>query len=309
MSSRVFFLLYPGGTRKFTDTSKIEAMWIGLSCTGNRRFTSAGARRRRPASMEEKIVIGRPKEAEEPPKRRRTPWFWWILANATAACLAVLTWAGCLYVFNQPEKPENYRILERIGRPPELEAFTALDAPEGAPADPPALYRKFLALDARQRARLNPRLLRNYLENFERPEFNTYVEGRFRIRKVRALTENDLFHPGLAVRIRAEVENKKSRRTKPYPVWIDILLPTRDLKTAATQLKPGDTLILKKAPNCVAVLHVDRFTLDEEPQILLTATPVAYGEFTDGKKNRRFSIAPPERIRPDAEFPVFPTEE
>jgi len=256
--------------------------------------------------MEDKIIIGRPKEAPAPP-RRRPPWFWWILANVTAACLAVLAWAVCLHVFTQPEKPENYRILERIGRPPELEAFTSLNAPEGAEADPRMLYRKFLALDEHQRALLNPRLLRNYLTNFEQPQLNTYVKGEFRIRQVRPLTAKDLFHPGFAVRARAEIHNEKSRTPSPYPVWVDFLFPTAD-PAAAGQFAPGKRLAAKIIPNCIAVLRVDHFTLDEQPQVLLTAAPIAYGDYTD-KDGRRFPVAPPARFRPGAPLPAFPPPE
>ena len=255
--------------------------------------------------MEDKIIIGRQKDAPEPP-RRKPLWFWWTLANVAAACLAVLTWAVCLHVFNQPENPENYRILERIGRTPELKPFTALDAPQGAAAAPRTLYRKFVALDEHQRARLNPRLLRNYLENFEQPLLNTYIEGEFRILKVRPLTGKDLFHPGLAVRARAEIRNKKSKKPVPYPVWVDFLFPTAD-PAAARQFAPGKRLAVKKIPNCIAVLHIDHFTLDEEPQILLAAAPIAYGDYT-GNHGLRFPIAPPARIRPGAKFPVFPVE-
>ncbi len=256
--------------------------------------------------MDEKIIIGQTREPPPPP-RKPPSWFWWTLVNVTVLCLAVLTWAACLYVFNQPEKPENHRILERISRPPELNAFTALDAPAGALADPRSLYRKFLALDDPQRALLNPRLLRNYLTNFEQTLLNTYIEGEFRIREVRTLTGKDLFHPGIAVRAQAEVNNEKSRRPATYPVWIDFLFPTSD-SGASGQFTPGGRLVVKKIPNCVAVLRVDRFLLEEDPQILLTAIPIAYGDYTDEDK-RHFPVAPPARVRPDAPLPVFPPPE
>lgn len=250
------------------------------------------------------LIIDRPRRREEPPPRPRRPsWFWWTLGNLTALCFAVLAWVGCLFVFSHPEVPRNYRLLERFGRPPQLRPYTALDAPAGTPADPRSLYRKFLPLDPHQIELLNPRLLRNYLTNFEQPLLNTYVEGEFRVQRVRPLGDRDLFFPGFAVRARAEVRNKQSQRPSPYPVWIDYLFPTNQL-AAAKWFSPGDLIVVEKVPNCAIVLRADRSTAGDEPQLVLTVAPVAYGDYAAG--TRTFSIAPPARLNPGAKLPVFP---
>ena len=248
-------------------------------------------------------IARRPHRDEPPPRPRRPAWFWWMLANITVLCFAVLAWVGCLFVFSHPEVPRNYRLLERLGRPPRLRPFTALDAPAGTAADPRSLYRKFLPLEPRQLALLNPRLLRNYLTDFEQPLLNTYVEGEFRVQQVRPLAAGDLFHPGFAVRARAEVRSRQGQRPVPYPVWIDYLFPTADL-AAAAWFAPGDLVVVEKVPNCAVVLRADRDTGGEDPRLVLTVAPVAYGTYAVG--NRSFSIAPPARLNPGAKLPVFP---
>jgi hypothetical protein len=248
------------------------------------------------------LPAGGPKPEPEP--RRRSPaWFWWILVNVTAACFAILAWVGCLFVFTHPEKPENYRWLKKIGRTPKLHEFTALDVPAGTAADPRSLYRKFLPLSDAELAMLNPRLLRNYLTNFEQPLLNTYVEGEYRVQQVRPLATGDLFHPGFAVRARAEVRNKENERAAPYPVWIDYLFPCEPGE-AIRWFSTGDVMLIEKVPNCAVVLRADRFVHANEPQLLLTVIPIAYGDYSVGA-DRSFAIAPPGEINPSARLPVF----
>lgn len=250
---------------------------------------------------------GRPRPEPEP-KRRRPSWFWWTLVNVTAACFAILAWVVCLFVFTHPEKPDNYRWLKKIGRTPTLHAFTALDAPAGTAADPRSLYRKFLPLSDRELAMLNPRLLRNYLTNFDQPLLNTYVEGEFRIRQLRPLGPDDLFHPGFAVHAQATVRNKENERAAPYPVWIDYLFPAPGKAADGKWFSVDDVLVIEKVPNCAVVLRADRFVHADEPQLLLTVVPIAYGDYAIGPESS-FTIAPPAEINPSAKLPVFPTPE
>jgi hypothetical protein len=247
------------------------------------------------------IAINRRRD-EPPPRQRRPSWFWWTLGNLTALCFAVLAWVGCLFLFSHPEHPRNYQLLERLGRTPQLTAFTALNAPAGTPANPRSLYRKFLPLTNRQLALLNPRLLRNYIHNFDQPLLNTYIEGEFRIRTVRPLTPGDLFFPGFAVRAQAEVRHHQNQGTAAYPVWIDYLFPTARVE-AANWFTPGDLILIEKISDCAVVLHASRTTGDD-PQLVLTVVPIACGEHAVGA--RTFPIAPPARLNPTARLPAFP---
>jgi hypothetical protein len=81
------------------------------------------------------------------------------------------------------------------------------------------------------------------------------------------------------------------------------LFPT-DHRSAAAFFKPGDVLNVKKSPNCAAVVHVDTVINDDEPALLLTVIPIAYGSYQIGAK-ASFAIEPPAQLRPSAGFPVF----
>lgn len=243
-----------------------------------------------------------PRPLDDPPPSR-PQYFWWLLANALALCFAVISWALCLHVFGHPEIPRNYRFLEKIGRAPVLERYTVLDAPNVAALDPRDLYRRFFALDEGDRERLNVVLLRNYLTNFERPLMLTYIQGDYRVGQVRALDGNDFIAPGFVVRARAMVKPDDFTEAAPYPVIIEYLFPTTQVEMAGV-LNEGDTLEVRKSPNCAAILHISRTLEDDEPALLLTVVPIAYGPYRIDE-NTAFDIEVPEHVDPGAAFPLF----
>lgn len=215
----------------------------------------------------------------------------------------MLSWAVCLHVFGNPEIPRNYQLLERIGRAPELKRHTILDAPNATALAPRELYRKFFGLDENDRTRINSLLLRNYLTNFERPLMLTYIQGDFRIDEVRTLDADDFLTPGFAVRARAMVQPDDFTEAMPYPVVVEYLFPTPDIAMASA-FGSGDILEVNKSPNCAAVLHVARTLVDDEPAVLLTVVPIAYGPYQieDGPT---FEIEPPARLNPGGRLPKF----
>ena len=243
-----------------------------------------------------------PRNIEEPPPRR-PPYFWWLLANALALCFAVVSWMLCLDVFGNPENPRNYEILRKLGRLPELKRYTVLDVPNGNLLDPKGLYSKFFALTGDQVARVNSQLMRNYLTNFERPLLLTYIEGDYQVEKVRELGKSDFLPVGFAIRARAMVKPDDFTKPAPYPVVIEYLFPTKE-KAASLPFNPGDTLEVKKSPNCAAIVHAERLLEGDEQVVCLTAIPIAYGPYRVGD-NITFEIEPPAEVRPAAGFPVF----
>ena len=237
------------------------------------------------------------------PRPGRPPYFWWLLANALALCFAVISWALCLHVFGHPEIPRNYHFLEKIGRAPELKRHTVLDAPNVAALDPRDLYRRFFALDEEARERLNTVLMRNYLTNFERPLMLSYIQGDYHVEQSRILGAEDFLTPGFAVRARAMVKPDDFTEAAPYPVVIEYLFPTPQVEMAGV-FNEGDTLEVRKSPNCAAILHIARTLEDDEPALLLTVVPIAYGPYRIDE-HTSFDIEVPERLNPGAVFPLF----
>lgn len=243
-----------------------------------------------------------PRVIEETPPSRPA-YFWWLLANALALCFAVISWAVCLHVFGNPETPRNYEILGKLGRLPVLKRYTVLDVPNGNALAPRELYKRYFGYTEEQRVRANTLLMRNYLTNFDRPLLLTYIEGDYQVDEVRTLGGADFFDPGIAIRAQALVKPDDFTKPLPYPVFIEYIFPTSESE-AAGSFRKGDILGVRKSPNCAAVVHIAKMIHDDEPALLLTVIPIAYGPYQIGDE-KSFTIEPPETLRPAAGFPVF----
>lgn len=241
----------------------------------------------------------------DPPPPRRPAYFWWLLANALALSFAVASWTICLHVFGSPELPRNYRILQKIGRLPELKRHTLADAPKGSVLDPAGLYSRFHGLAGDQAGRINARLMRDYLTNFQSPLAVTYIEGDFLIEGARPLGAADFITRGFAVRARAMVKPDDFTRPAPYPVVIEYLFPTGETG-AIGGFRPGDSLSIGKTPDCAVILHISRLVEDGDTLVCLTVVPIAYGTRRAGE-DVSFGIEPPAEVNPAAVFPLFQT--
>ena len=242
-----------------------------------------------------------PRPVEEPPPSRPA-YFWWLLANALAICFAITSWVVCLNVFGAPETARNYAILKKLGRTPVLKRYTVLDVPAGNSLPPKELYGKYMALKEEERKELNSLLMRNYLTNFDSPLLLMYVEGDYQIAGVKKLDSKDFLDPGVVVRAQALVKPDDFTKPTPYPVFIEYVFPSEDVSVSS--FKAGDILGLKKSPNCAAVVHVEKIIHEDDPALLLTVIPIAYGPY-QVEKRIPFRIEPPATLRPGAGFPVI----
>jgi len=242
-----------------------------------------------------------PRVVEEPPPSRPA-YFWWLLANALALCFAITSWVVCLNVFGSPETARNYAILKKLGRSPVLKHYTVLDVPAGNSLTPKELYGKYMAPKEEDRKELNTLLMRNYLKNFDSPLLLMYVEGDYQISGVKELGGKDFLDPGVVVRAQALVKPDDFTKPTPYPVFIEYILPSADV--LASSFKVGDILSVKKSPHCAAVIHVEKIVHEDDPALLLTVIPIAYGPYEVVKGNT-FRVEPPVSLRPGAGFPIF----
>jgi hypothetical protein len=233
----------------------------------------------------------------------RPAYFWWFLANTLALCFAIVSWLGCLNVFGNPEIPRNFHILKKLGRLPELRRYTVLDVPNGNALSANELYGKYFGLEGNKRDGLNALLMRNYMRNFGKTLLLTYVEGEYEVKDVRKLEKGDFIHPGFAIRAQAMVRADDFTEPVGFPVVIEYIFPTEDVG-AADRFSVGDVLEVNKNPNCAAVVHVSKTMADDEPALLLTVIPIAYGPYRVGSA-KSFSIEPPKVLNPAKGLPVW----
>jgi hypothetical protein len=252
-----------------------------------------------PENSPSKIVPRKPEEFLP----SRPAYFWWLLANALALCFAVVSWFVCLHVFGNPEIPRNYEILGMLKRQPVLKRHTALDVPNGNAFAPRELYKQYFGMEEEKLTRVNSLLLRNYLLNFERALLLTYIEGDYQITDVRPLETKDFISKGVVVRAQALIKPDDFTKAMPYPVFIEYLFPTEQA-SASEAFKKGDILTVKKTPNCAAIVHAAKVVSGDEPVLLLTVIPIAYGAYQVSDK-KSFTIEPPLKLNPAAGFPVI----
>lgn len=237
--------------------------------------------------------------------RVKPPYFWWFLVNTTALCLAILSWIFFLQVFQNPDIPSNYKLLEKMGRLQPINAFTQLDAPKGSAHNPTTLYKKYYNLTQNDREALNKQFLKHYINNLKDYSFNTYIQGEYRVLQTRILTETDLIPKGVAIQAQSLVEPDEFHPPTPYLILIEIILPNAKIESLK-EIVRGDQLDIAKNPNHFSIINVQRIERPgDEPLISLTVVPLVYESSFTPPKGKTIKITPPERLNLQAPFPIF----
>ena len=236
--------------------------------------------------------------------RKRPPLFWWLLANILAIAFAIASWVVCLNLFRDPTHPTSYEWMLKVGRIDPLESFSPTTAPTPVKVSSPLeLEAQFQSISDDELVVLNHELRRSYLTNFERSRTLTYVTGEFRILEVRALTSDDFLTSGAVVKAQALIRPDKITEPIPYPVYLECLFPSQDEATNLFNI--GDSLVLKKIPDCAAILNVDRTPYEDSTALLLTVVPLCAVEYTS-PDGTTISISPPEKANVAANLPAIP---
>src|SRR3982750_3739204 len=120
---------------------------------------------------------------EEPyrrPRNRRINFFAWTVAILLLTGAALAAWLLSFYIFGQPERPESYRVLQKLHKVDPPKRFELTAAPKGEFLDAKALVDRYSAMGAAELAKSNAELARNYIRNFQQVRgLVTYIVGRF----------------------------------------------------------------------------------------------------------------------------------
>lgn len=235
--------------------------------------------------------------------KRRPSIFWWTLANLLAAAFAITSWTLCLYLFRFPERPANYDLLRKLKRLDPVVSYPALDAPKGDSYDPQSLLTKFYSMSGDQLAAHNLAFKRNYLTNFKKAKVINYLEGTYRVENTRLLTAEDFFHPGIVVHAQATVQPDELNEPSPYPVFLELLLPTKE-EPAVIPFKKGDSLPLSRTYHRALILHAAKRGTANEPAVCLTAVPLSFENYK-APDGQLLPLAAPDPLNMSAPFPVL----
>src|SRR5436190_4697211 len=230
------------------------------------------------------------------PVRRRINYFAWTVAILLLTGFAFAAWLGSFYIFSQPERPDSYKILQKLHKVDPPKRFELTAAPPGEFLSAKQLYDRYNAMGSAEFAKTNAELARNYIRNFQQVRgLIPYVVGRYVIEEARELSSSDLFTNGM-VALTDSLENPELLMEHLYPA------EPQTVPMIKQTLNTGLELKLDRAHDLSAVIHVERFN---DGRLMLTAVPLLYGTYTVMRGTGTFSLEPPLSLNLEAGWPLI----
>jgi hypothetical protein len=239
---------------------------------------------------------------EEPYTRspQRINYFAWTIAILLLIGFALAAWLGSFYIFSQPERPDSYRILQKLHKIEPPKRFELTAAPAGEFLNANQLYERYVGMGAAELAQTNAELLRNYIRNYQQVRgLVPYVVGRYTIIAVRQLGPGDVFPSGM-VALTAAVDSGELLMEHVYPAKAEALSPMKQTLTVGLEVK------LERTHDISAVIHAERLV---DGRILVTAVPLLYGSYTVTRGLGTFRLEPPFSLNLAAGWPLFKAQE
>jgi hypothetical protein len=230
------------------------------------------------------------------PRRKKTNLFAWSVAILLLTGFALAAWLGSFYIFWQPERPQSYRILKKMGKIEPIKRFELTAAPAGEFLTSKQLYDRFIALSPTELAKTNAELARNYIRNFQQVRGRViYVIGRFNIMEARELTPDDLVTSGM-VALTGAVDHGELLLEHIYPADPQALPLMKQTLVMGLEIK------LERTHDLSAVIHAERLS---DGRMMVTTMPLLYGTYTQTRGPGTFTLEPPLELNLDAGWPLF----
>ena len=228
--------------------------------------------------------------------RGKSNMFGWSVAILLLTGLAFAAWLGSFYIFGQPERPESYRILKKLGKIDPTKRFQLTAAPPGEFLTSKQLYDRYIALSPTELGKTNSELARNYIRNYQSVRgLVPYVVGRFSIVEAHELTPNDVVTSGMIALTNA-VDHGETLMEHVYPSDPQALPLMKQTLVTGLEIK------LERTHDLSSVIHAERLT---DGRILITAMPLLYGSYTVTRGPGTFTLEPPLDLNLKAGWPLF----
>jgi hypothetical protein len=222
--------------------------------------------------------------------------FGWTIFIFLLIGFVFLCWMGSYYIFSNPEKAANYRLLMRMHKIEPPIRFEITGAPRGEFLKPGQLLERFGSMTSSEIRRANSNLLRNFIRNYHQVrELVPYAVGTYRVLGTSPLTGESFCRPGLVALLQA-VEQPEVLLEQPFTTQ------DKDLPGLKHSLVTGQQIKLEKPLDLSAVVHIERLS---ENRILLTTMPLLYGIYGAAKGEASFSLEPPEELNLESGLPVL----
>ncbi len=232
--------------------------------------------------------------------RRRINYFAWTVAILLLTGFALAAWLGSFYIFNQPERPDSYRILQRLHKIEAPKRFELTAAPAGEFLNPAQLYERYSGMGNAELARTNGELARNYIRNYQAVRgLVPYVVGRYKIVAARELGPGDVFTSGMVALTNA-VDNGELLMEHLYPANPEALPLMKQTLNVGLEIK------LERSHDISSVIHAERLA---DGRVMITAVPLLYGSYTVTRGLGTFRLEPPLSLNLAAGWPLFKSSE
>jgi hypothetical protein len=232
--------------------------------------------------------------------RKRINYFAWTVAILLLIGFALAAWLGSFYIFNQPERPDSYRILQKLHKIEPPKRFELTAAPAGEFLNASQLYERYVGMGATELVRANAELLRNYIRNYQQVRgLVPYVVGRYTIIAVRELGPGDVFPSGMAA-LTTAVDNGALLLEHVYPAKPEALPLMKETLTVGLEVK------VERTHDISAVIHAERLV---DGRLLVTAIPLLYGSYTVTRGLGAFRLEPPPSLNLAVGWPLFKSQE
>ncbi|HEX4697267.1 MAG TPA: hypothetical protein VH254_06305 [Candidatus Udaeobacter sp.] len=228
--------------------------------------------------------------------RRRISYFAWTVAVLLLSGFALAAWLGSFYIFDQPERPDSYRILQKLHKIEPTKRFELTAAPAGEFLNPQQLYERYIGMGSAELAKTNGELVRNYIRNYQQVRgLVPYVVGRYTIIAVRELGPRDVFTSGMVALTNA-IDNGQLVMEHVYPAKPEAIPLMKQTLTMGLEVK------LERTHDITSVIHAERLL---DGRIMITAVPLLYGSYTVTRGLGTFRLEPPLSLNLAAGWPVF----
>ncbi len=228
--------------------------------------------------------------------RRKANLFGWTIVILLLSGFALAAWLGSFYIFGQPERPDSYRILQKLNKIEQPKRFQLTAAPPGEFLSSKQLFERYSALRPAELARANSELARNYIRNFQQMAGAVqYVVGRFMIMETREVGPNDIFTSGVAALTNAS-DYGELLLEHVYPADAQAVPLMKETLVTGLEIR------LDRGHDLSAVVHVERLA---DGRVMITAVPLLYGSYTVTQGRGTFSLEPPFALNMAARWPLF----
>lgn len=232
---------------------------------------------------------------EDHPPKGRDNLFLWTVAILLLVGVALTTWLGSYYVFGHPEKPESYRILQKLKKLDPPKRYELTKAPAGEFLTPQRAYERYAKMSNFELQRENEALIRDYIRNYQSTKrLVPYLTGRFTIMNSYELKESDYFGSGV-VAVAQSVDFPQTVIEHVYtagPAAVPIL---------EQMLSTGLDIKLERMSDLAAVVHIERL---HDGRLQFSVVPLLYGSYSLMQGSGSFSLEPPAVLNPSGGLPI-----